>query len=361
MALEKSQRSLRAWTKQDWGTKSGKKSSETGERYLPKAARESLTSAEYAATTAKKRKDTAAGKQVSKQPERIAKKTRGARQFKQIGGPVKRQNLDARFHDRQFPPADFQDLQLAKESGSEESPEAKRYYEKERLYKENYENYLQDVYKFLKDKHNIVVKEVDFKAQQDKFKEYKDLPKAQAVLNILKDSGIPLRERPEAAIMQVLEERPREHIMPSRMIKNDLARDVFNIAKRIMTPTPLHKKGFNIIKNRVSLLNFVNPKKELTIVLDKNKYPDVRESILVEELKHVHQLRGLDAIKNAVKGSLEQIADAMGKGDRYGQTTSLEGIHRRKEEFEPELKKYGYTPDEDRYFESQYFDPDTYN
>ena len=88
MALEKSQRSLRAWTKQEWGTKSGKKSSETGERYLPKAARDALTPAEYAATTAKKRKDTAAGKQVSKQPERIAKKTRGARQFKFTGGKI---------------------------------------------------------------------------------------------------------------------------------------------------------------------------------------------------------------------------------------------------------------------------------
>ncbi len=46
--LKKSQRSLRSWTKQDWGTKSGKKSSETGERYLPKAARDALSSAEYA-------------------------------------------------------------------------------------------------------------------------------------------------------------------------------------------------------------------------------------------------------------------------------------------------------------------------
>ena len=76
MALSKSQRSLRSWTKQDWGTKSGKKSSETGERYLPKAARDALTPAEYAATTAKKRKDKAAGKQHSKQPKSIARKTR---------------------------------------------------------------------------------------------------------------------------------------------------------------------------------------------------------------------------------------------------------------------------------------------
>ena len=55
MALKKSQRSLRAWTKQKWRTKSGKKSSETGERYLPEAAIKSLTPQEYAATSRKKR------------------------------------------------------------------------------------------------------------------------------------------------------------------------------------------------------------------------------------------------------------------------------------------------------------------
>ena len=80
--LKKSQRSLRSWTKQDWGTKSGKKSSETGERYLPKAARESLTPAEYAATTRKKRADTRKGKQHSQQPKKIAKKTR---QYRRVG------------------------------------------------------------------------------------------------------------------------------------------------------------------------------------------------------------------------------------------------------------------------------------
>jgi len=75
MSKAKSQQSLDSWTKQDWGTKSGKKSSKTGERYLPKAARESLSDSEYAATTAKKRKDTAAGKQHSKQPKKIAEDT----------------------------------------------------------------------------------------------------------------------------------------------------------------------------------------------------------------------------------------------------------------------------------------------
>ena len=79
MALKKSQKSLKAWTKQKWRTKSGKKSSETGERYLPEKVIKALSSAEYAATTKKKREDTKKGKQHSKQPKRIAKKTRSYR------------------------------------------------------------------------------------------------------------------------------------------------------------------------------------------------------------------------------------------------------------------------------------------
>ena len=74
--LKKSQQSLKNWGDQDWGTKSGKRSSDTGERYLPRKAREALTDSEYAATSAKKRKDKAAGKQHSKQPDKIADKTR---------------------------------------------------------------------------------------------------------------------------------------------------------------------------------------------------------------------------------------------------------------------------------------------
>ncbi len=76
MSLKKSQRSLRSWTKQKWRTKSGKKSSETGERYLPEKAIKSLTPQEYAASTKKKREDTKKGKQHSKQPKRVAKKTK---------------------------------------------------------------------------------------------------------------------------------------------------------------------------------------------------------------------------------------------------------------------------------------------
>ena len=78
-----SQKSLSKWTKEDWGTKSGKPSTQgskaTGERYLPKKARESLSSKEYAATSRKKKEDTAKGKQFSKQPKKIAKKTAKSR------------------------------------------------------------------------------------------------------------------------------------------------------------------------------------------------------------------------------------------------------------------------------------------
>jgi hypothetical protein len=73
--VKKSQQSLKKWTKQKWRTKSGKKSSETGERYLPEAAIKSLSSAEYAATTKAKREGTKKGKQFVKQPKNIAKKT----------------------------------------------------------------------------------------------------------------------------------------------------------------------------------------------------------------------------------------------------------------------------------------------
>ena len=79
MALAKSQRSLKAWSKQKWRTKSGKPSSKTGERYLPTAAIKALSPQEYAATTKAKRKGTKAGKQFVKQPKSIAKKTRSYR------------------------------------------------------------------------------------------------------------------------------------------------------------------------------------------------------------------------------------------------------------------------------------------
>ena len=84
--LKKAQQSLVEWGKQKWRTKSGKKSSETGERYLPEKAIKSLSSKEYAATTAKKRADTAKGKQHSAQPKSVAKKVKPHRDTFKAGG-----------------------------------------------------------------------------------------------------------------------------------------------------------------------------------------------------------------------------------------------------------------------------------
>lgn len=69
------QQSLKDWGDQKWRTKSGKKSSETGERYLPESAIKSLSPAEYAATTKAKREGKKAGKQFVAQPKKIAEKT----------------------------------------------------------------------------------------------------------------------------------------------------------------------------------------------------------------------------------------------------------------------------------------------
>ena len=78
--MKKPQKSLVNWTKQKWRTKSGKPSTQgskaTGERYLPEKAIKALSASEYAKTTAAKRRATRAGKQVSKQPKKIAAKTK---------------------------------------------------------------------------------------------------------------------------------------------------------------------------------------------------------------------------------------------------------------------------------------------
>ena len=72
--LSKKQISLKAWIKQKWRTKSGKKSSVTGERYLPEKAIKILSDAEYKLTSRLKRKTMKKGKQFSKQPKFISKK-----------------------------------------------------------------------------------------------------------------------------------------------------------------------------------------------------------------------------------------------------------------------------------------------
>jgi hypothetical protein len=83
MAKAKSQKSLDKWTKEEWGTKSGKPSTQgknaTGERYLPKKAIESLSDEEYAATSKKKKEGTKKGKQFvpnTKKAEEASKKAR---------------------------------------------------------------------------------------------------------------------------------------------------------------------------------------------------------------------------------------------------------------------------------------------
>jgi len=73
--MKQPQQSLKDWTAQKWRTKSGKRSTDTGERYLPEAAIKALSPQEYAATTRAKRAGKASGQQFVKQPKQIAKKT----------------------------------------------------------------------------------------------------------------------------------------------------------------------------------------------------------------------------------------------------------------------------------------------
>lgn len=62
---------LLKWMGEDWRTKSGKPSLETGERFLPAKAIEALSSEQYRKTSAIKRRDLKQGKQFSKQPKSI--------------------------------------------------------------------------------------------------------------------------------------------------------------------------------------------------------------------------------------------------------------------------------------------------
>ena len=78
MAKAKSQKSLDSWTEESGALSLARtlpKAKITGERYLPKKARESLSDQEYARSTARKRAARRKGQQFSKQPDDIAKKT----------------------------------------------------------------------------------------------------------------------------------------------------------------------------------------------------------------------------------------------------------------------------------------------
>ena len=91
--------SLHQWTEEEWGTKSGGKSGETGERYLPKHAIEELSDEEYARTTAAKRKATKEGKQFSAQPADVAHKTakhRDHRTRAELYEAAKKRNIPGR-------------------------------------------------------------------------------------------------------------------------------------------------------------------------------------------------------------------------------------------------------------------------
>jgi hypothetical protein len=62
---------LHAWTEEDWGTRSGDPSSETGQRYLPREVRMVLTSDEYARSTQRK---IDGEEQFVDQPDDVARK-----------------------------------------------------------------------------------------------------------------------------------------------------------------------------------------------------------------------------------------------------------------------------------------------
>ena len=82
MALKRSQKSLKKWTKQDWGyiTKGdSKKPRRKRGRYLPASVRNSLTASQKAYENRKKRAANRKGKAKAKYTKRVAKRVRRAR------------------------------------------------------------------------------------------------------------------------------------------------------------------------------------------------------------------------------------------------------------------------------------------
>ncbi|MCO6418185.1 DUF3140 domain-containing protein, partial [Siccirubricoccus sp. KC 17139] len=70
---------LAQWKREEWGTRSGRPSRETGERYLPRAAREALSDGDHARSSTAKRRDSAAGRQFPPPPAGIAARTASLR------------------------------------------------------------------------------------------------------------------------------------------------------------------------------------------------------------------------------------------------------------------------------------------
>ena len=91
--LTQKQVNLIAWIKQNWKTKSGKKSSITGERYLPEKAIKALSKLDYKITTKAKQRISKIGKQFSKQPKYIVEQVRKYRnEWKYKAPPKKKAN-----------------------------------------------------------------------------------------------------------------------------------------------------------------------------------------------------------------------------------------------------------------------------
>ena len=91
--LTQKQVNLMAWIKQKWKTKSGKKSSVTGERYLPEKAIKALSNRDYKITTKAKQRTSKKGKQFSKQPKYIVEQVRKYRkEWKYKASPKKTAN-----------------------------------------------------------------------------------------------------------------------------------------------------------------------------------------------------------------------------------------------------------------------------
>jgi hypothetical protein len=95
-AKDDAHNSLHQWTKEKWDTKSGRKSEDTGERYLPEKDREKLTDAEYRRTSDKKRRDTARGRQFSSQPDDLKKKLQGDRTKAELYAEAKKRQIAGR-------------------------------------------------------------------------------------------------------------------------------------------------------------------------------------------------------------------------------------------------------------------------
>jgi hypothetical protein len=65
------QRSLKKWSSEEWTTKSGKPSSVTGERYLPKKVIKKLSPQQYGSATRSKRNATKEGKQFAPYSDKL--------------------------------------------------------------------------------------------------------------------------------------------------------------------------------------------------------------------------------------------------------------------------------------------------